>query len=310
MTSTARLGLTLLISATATAATPSFAAYTFTLFDTPGSTNTQLWDVNDAGQIVGNDDFGGFIYSGGSYTYLTMPDGARVSATGISNSGVIVGGTGTNGFIYSGGSYTAFTVPSATQTLIRHISSDGRYLAGSYSTDAIISGGFTYDRQTSALTLLPQASPTALVIMQGVNTAGIATGSQTGTGNAALNGGLLYNVNSGTSTLYTTAAGLNAPRFRDINDAGLVTGFVNNSALGVNVGFVGTPGGAFETFAIPGATLTAGYGLNNRGLLVGYYTDASSNLHSFIATAVPEPTSALLLVAGLVWVTTRRRQLI
>ena len=73
----------------------------FTTIDPPGATSTTLSGINDSGQIVGNyTDSGqtttpgtGFIYSSGSYQFLTGPTGTigGVTVTGINNSGEVVG---------------------------------------------------------------------------------------------------------------------------------------------------------------------------------------------------------------------------
>jgi hypothetical protein len=49
--------------------------------------------INDAGQVVGSYDFpqGGFLYSGGTYTPIKVPNSANTIVSGINNAGEIVG---------------------------------------------------------------------------------------------------------------------------------------------------------------------------------------------------------------------------
>jgi hypothetical protein len=83
--------------------------------------------INDSGQIVGDlyPGGGGYVYSGGSYTPINLPNMTQFSATfpnAINNAGQIVGtyfigsgaGEPTLGFLYSGGHYSTFDAPGAS----------------------------------------------------------------------------------------------------------------------------------------------------------------------------------------------------
>ena len=76
-----------------------------------------------------------------------------------------------------------------------------------------------------------------------------------------------------------------------INNAGTIVGFSNDGNHGS--GFV-LSNGVFTTIQVPGALDTAVYGINDAGTLVGYYDGADGITHAFVATPVPEPSSALL----------------
>jgi uncharacterized membrane protein len=303
MKTTVRLGLLGLACTAAAGTAPALAAYTATPFDLPGASFTELWDITNNGRLVGNTDLGAFVYSGGVASYLPSYQGLQPAALGISDAGVVVGSLrevgGTNispvGFLYDAGTYTTLTVAGADFTQFRHISADGRYATG-YYTGPSVAGGFVLDRNTAALTLVPNAAGVSLMILQGANAAGLVTGSVAGT----TSGAVLYNAITGTTSFYGSAGGLPSPRFRDITEAGLIAGWSGSVSL------VGTVAGGFETFAVDGAQGTTAQGINEAGTVVGNYTDADGNRHGFIAS-VPEPTSALLILAGLAWVATRRR---
>jgi uncharacterized membrane protein len=301
MKTTVRLGLQLLISAAAATTLPTFAAYTATPFDIPGSTSTDLWDITNTGQLVGNSNLGAFVYSSGAATYLPAYQGLLPSALGMSDGGVVVGSLrdtsgNATGFLYEAGTYTTLTVEGANFTQVRHISADGRYATG-YYTGASVAGGFVLDRNSAALTLVPSGSGASLMILQGANSAGLVTGSVSGSTQAAV----IYNAITGTTTLYTSVSGLTSPRFRDITEAGLVAGWAGAVSL------VGTTADGFESFSVPDAANTFAQGINEAGTVVGSYTDANGNSHGFIAS-VPEPARALLIVIGLGCVAMRRRQ--
>jgi uncharacterized membrane protein len=57
-------------------------------------------------------------------------------------------------------------------------------------------------------------------------------------------------------------------------------------------------GGNVTTIDVPGALDTAASGINGLGQIVGGYHN-SAGFHGFLATPIPEPTSAPLLALGL-----------
>ena len=274
---------------------PAEAAWSVTSFDRAGASDSQLWGINDAGQFVGSDSLGGYLVSGGLTTSLSGPAGAtQVTPFAISNAGLVVGSwygadNSEHGFLLQGGQYTNFdvAVPGALRTEIRHISLDGRWLTGIYVDGSGLQSGFVFDRTSSALQTVSTAN--AITFMQGANSAGVVVG------NAAPGGGLVFDASTGGLQVFKTVAGVGgAPRFRDINDAGLITGFAAQQAI------VGTLAGGFTALPVGGAAVSFGEGLNNVGQLVGTFTDANGFAHGFIASSVPEPSSAAFLLAGLV----------
>lgn len=99
---------------------------------------TILADINNSGVAVGassgrpENNIGGFIYSAGSFTKLTLPntgpDDAIVPA-GINDNGFIVGRFSSNGvshgFVKYGASMTVLDYPGATQTYPQSINNSG-----------------------------------------------------------------------------------------------------------------------------------------------------------------------------------------
>jgi hypothetical protein len=292
-----------LCSAIVFSASAAQAAYTVVPLTVPGSTFTQLFGVNDAGQVVGGSSLGGFVYSGGTFTFLPSINGVLPTAFGISNAGLVVGSystslgsTESNGFLYDGTAYSTFNVPGFSSTQIRGISLDGRYLTG--YDNITNTRGFVYDRATLSLTVLQHPS-TGAAIIQGANSAGLVTGGFSGPSGGAV----IYNVVDGSTTVYNTVGGTTSPRFRGINDDGLISGWGTVGTLGggsTTVGLVGSFAGGWQTITSPNGTdRTDLQGLNNLGVVVGNYFDANSIFTGFIATPVPEPQTYALLVAGL-----------
>src|SRR5262245_51213567 len=93
----------------------------FKTIDVPGSTASEAWGINDAGQVVGNYTAGGvthgYLLSEGSYTTLDVPGATSTSPSAINDSGQIAGSYVADGithaFILSDGVYTTIDAPDA-----------------------------------------------------------------------------------------------------------------------------------------------------------------------------------------------------
>jgi uncharacterized membrane protein len=236
----------------------------FATLNSPASSSlTQAWSVNNAGQIVVNSEFSGFVYSNGSYTAVTAPNPPYIDTIpyGMNNSGQVVGnvsevinlhGNPPMGFLYSGGSFS-FIHTSDQSTFAQGINDSGEVVGYSYTNPAFVGvNGFVY--------------------MNGIVSA-LNVSGQFGT--------VAYGV----------------------NNAGQVVGYYYGSAFGPNNadnGFLEI-NGVFSTIDVPGATSTQIFGINDAGDLVGDYSD-STGTHGFLATpaAVPEPVSLSLLAIGFV----------
>jgi uncharacterized membrane protein len=129
--------------------------YTFTTFDVPGYSGTQLNGINDRGQVVGEYGFDGrgglgsaFVSSNDQITTITVPGLSGTSAAvGINNAGQIVVDQG-QGFVYTNGSFASVTVPGAV-AVVDDINNNGQivgilhYPNGVYTGYVATYGSFT-----------------------------------------------------------------------------------------------------------------------------------------------------------------------
>lgn len=167
------------------------AEYSFQLINPPGSGYTQVFGINNAGKVVGNDAFNddSFIYDmkKGEYTYIddTLVDG-DFSALEISNNGVIVGSV----FNESGnqnlcairdkdGTITTFSPPTfsvnpeASSCQARGVNPDGK-ISGFQIDEFGEWSGFIYDPEYETF---EEFLPSFQTIPQAINAQGQNVGS-------------------------------------------------------------------------------------------------------------------------------------
>jgi len=282
----------------------SAASFNFSVFDVPGAVATYANGINNSGEIVGTtiNSSGvqqGFVDNGGSFTYINVPNAAVTTVQGVNNAGTIVGsyldsGGVTHGFTDVGGTISTFnvSVSGATGTSIMGINSSGQMI-GYYSDSSFVQHGFSLVGST-VTTIGPSGATTSSAT--GVNASGQIVGYTT-TGFLD-NGGTYTAVTDGTHT-----------QPNGINTAGQIVGdFANTTG---EHGFLDIAG-VFTTIDAPlGLGSTDVTGLNDSGTMVGYYEDAAGNIDSFIATpaaATPEPSSILLIGAGVLGLGILRRR--
>lgn len=292
-------------------ATLAATAYQATVFSVPGAPNSQLFDINNRGVMVGSSTGAsawGFVAQGEQLTWLTGPSGAlTTTAFGLSDGQLVVGsytdsrvdnGNGQlvagpqKGYLWDGASYTTIALAGYNETVARGISPDGRYVTG-YAIAAGRFDAWLMDRQANTTTVITSG---LIAIAQGVRDDGLVVGSriwQPVPFNPPARES--FSFQAGGYTGYNLD-GQTDSRTRAISDDGLLAGFVRQQD-GQLAGFVGTASdyslvrwNGQDTFV---------EGINNAGFAVGSAVDASGNLTALVFAPVPEPASAALLLGGL-----------
>ena len=273
--------------AAAVSATAARAEYQFTTIDPPGSDGGALgFGINNAGQVVGtsldaNFNATGFVYSAGTFTFLAVPGAAGFSdANAINNNGDIAGDYNdadgfAHGFLRLGGVFS--TLDSTPYGL-----NDGGMVVGSFIGGTGHPTGYVLFNGVSTPIVVPGALGT---YAYGINNRGDVVGLSSNPGTSSgflLHDGILTSFRV-PGAPFTVANG--------INNAGTIVGFSNDGNQAS--GFV-LSGGVFTTIRVPDALDTVVCGINDAGTLVGISDGADGITHAFVATPVPEPSSALL----------------
>src|SRR6516165_2598304 len=116
---------------------PAQAQYTYTTFDVPGTSDTEAFGINQAGQIVGANSNSSGVSHGflrdvdSSYTRFDVPGARSTVALGINDASQIVGYYASSGVFHGflldvDGSYTTFDPPGATFTSAQGINDAGQ----------------------------------------------------------------------------------------------------------------------------------------------------------------------------------------
>jgi hypothetical protein len=242
----------------------------------------------------------------GGYQFVTIgshKDRTFNQILGINNNGRIAAyfGSGAKGHPnkgftinapYAQGDIKSENFPGSAQTQVTGLNDDGVQV-GFYSTQNTASGvnnnfGFYFNGSFHKV-MFPTGNNAKPPVDQllGINDHGIAVGFyNNGSGNAR---GYEYNINNHKFSLVTkpgAPTGGAAPSLTAaaINNHGEVAGFYVNNG-GVTVSFVKLANGKFTTFAVPGASATNAFGVNDNGTVAGTYTVGTGNAattHGFI----------------------------
>jgi hypothetical protein len=286
-----------------------------------GFAASAVWDVNNRGQVAGSFNDGtrerGFVWANGQYSfYEGLPGSVSSTAFALSDNGRVVGndffetapGSGvlvSRGWIHDGTGYTPVSTPNFLSTSLRGVSPDGRWISGHNEGRS-----FLLDTLTGAELITSEPGEIGFT-PQGINSLGVHVGSTLLLDFSVVS--YTYRIDTQTRTNLVLETFPDA-RFRDINAAGAIAGWVNSAhpITGglTTVGLLGTVESA-AIFMVPGSSSTILQGINDAGWLSGsYFVDGTGEI-GFVAIPVPEPSSYMLLLAGLaalVWLTKQRNQ--
>lgn len=273
--------------------------------DVPGSTWTQLWQLNSAGQIAAGSDLGGFVYSGGAWLPLPAPPASSgfaagdLNALGINDHGVIAG-AGANAaiaetsFILRGSTWSFFTAPYGyPATEARALGNNGVVTGTNWDPANFTGTAFVYDPgapvsgYASGFTqIVPTLSgqPAFMSIPGAMNDAGVFVGSSNFAGHGRW--GFVYHPGGTTEVFRLNGLPTSA---RGINNAGTLMGFLRapGDTHGAGLIWAGNTSSA-QTYdcadLLGGAPDTGLYGesINDSGVLTGGYPDAAGNYHGVV----------------------------
>ena len=293
------------------------SSYTYQTVDYPGAPDTQVFGINDRGDVTGigilDVDYA-FVYSTRkeTFTFIDTPENAgSIGVSDISDSGTLVGSgfnvdfTEEQSFVRNKkGEFSFFTHPDAALvTVARGINNKGIVTGFRDDPDAPItnfppSSGFIYDPKNDEFT---DIVPSFFTIAQGINSRGDVVGhalyllppdeDPCPDNSAGVNRYGWLRDKKGNLTYFIVNGGSTSAR--GINDAGVITGFFTDPTDGVSKGFVTQLDGsqcqeitvgAEQLLVSPDSAGTFPQGINNAGVVSGNYRDIDSFFHGFVAT--------------------------
>ena len=282
------------------AAAPEAPAYSFaTHGDNADPTFNQLLGINDQGQIAGYFGAGtsatvhpnrGYVvhppYHQADFTNENFPGAAQTQVIGINNSGTTVGfyadaGGDNFGFVLKAGIWTAVIDPrtgAGTVNQLLGLNNDG-VAVGFYTDGKGNNHGYEFNFHTdtfSAVNVPGATSVTATGINAEGNVTGFYSGPKSGGTRSFVRIGGRVTTFGAPNSGNTTAFGIN-------NNNEIVGAYVIGSgAKAATHGFVRTTG-AFHGVDDPnGVGTTLINGVNDNGVIVGFYTDSKGNTDGFV----------------------------
>ncbi len=307
-----------LIMAMLVAAPAARAGYAFQTIDNPGDpTFNQLLGINNSGTIAGYFGSGaaghpnqGYRVSSpySSFTSENFPGSAQTQVIGINNRGVTVGfwsntNTGADanfGFTDVNGTFTNVNNPNTVGSPLAPpinnlLGVNDHNVAVGFYTGAAGDAGYLYDISTktfSGVTIAGAAS----VVAAGINNSGAIDGFYTNANGVQL--GFLLNGGKLTSL---QAPGFSATQLTGISNSGLLVG-TGIASGGATDGIVyDSLTRSWSSYSDPlGIGATVFNGVNDKGQIVGFYTNAAGTVNGLLATPVAEPGSLLLFATGLI----------
>ena len=280
----------------------------------PVSGGYSAFGINDAGLVVGNNNFTGILWSGGAMFSIPIVGARYSSANGIANSagGNTIVGTyldnnyGSHGFMLSGwtaagstitGTTTYIDIPGATSTGITGIN-DSLTIVGSVADPIAGSGAFVIEGSNYTAFHIAGSPYTDAY---DINNANVIVGTyQDNTGfhgYVASLSGISGNQITAFTTIDAPVPGTLATHLTSINDAGDLAGWYQD-ASGRDHGFFIDDFTQLDYVGINPAHFlsrdTRAYGVNAVDDVVGNSVETvlfngAIGSHAFLATSVPEP---------------------
>jgi len=257
----------------------------------PGETSAIAYNINDAGQVVGQSGLYGFLWSNGTMTELILPGGALSIAQGISPGGAVVGSSHalnehTHAFLYSGG--TMYDL----QGLLLGGVQNSSYANDINAWGQIVGGAFTPSDQFRAFLRDPLSGHTYdLGTLGGLGSEASAINYRTEVvGYSNLPGGqshaFYWDVYRGMVDLGALGGYYARSGAYDINDSSQIVGW-SETSTGAQHAFVKYPSSVMTDLGTLGGITSAAFGINNAGQIVGQAALANGVTHAFLY--IPNP---------------------
>ena len=265
---------------------PQDVSFTFSTVDYPRVDARQgARGINDQGRIVGfyltPAGTQGYLLQGTKFTPINYPNAITTFLWGISKSSTIVGhyqdaSSNYHGFTLKHGVFTTVDYPSAANTQVTGMNAHG-VMVGAYWQTTPNFHGFMLNAGVFSPIDFPSA---VLTRVFGINGSGEIVGSYEAA-DATFHGFTYQN------GVYTTLdfPGAGQTNLQSINDRGDMTGSYSTDSGATYHGFL-YKDGTFTTFDVPylsDLTSSHGSGINNKGQIVGSYTNAAGYHWGFLA---------------------------
>jgi hypothetical protein len=211
-----------------------------------------------------------------TFQYITPPGAVQTDPLAVNDSGEVLGywydsSYTRHPFTFQNGTLTSFSFPQGSGIVALGLNNKGD-VAGDYTDSSGNEDGFIYTHKGKLITLqLPGASAT---YVDAINDSDEVAGS------GYVNGGIsAFVYKDGTYTVFATA---NYTTPQAINNKGSVTGFVSTN-VGVETFFT-YENGVFTSTPLPDTYFTAGFAINNHGVVAGQLANDSRQQFGFTLT--------------------------
>ncbi len=257
----------------------------------PGQTNSIAYNLNDAGQVVGQSGLYGFLWSGGTMTELILPGGSLSLAQGISPGGAVVGdshtlNTPTHAFLYN-----ESTMYDLHGRLLGGVQNSS-YANSINAWGQIVGGAFTPSDQYHAYILDPLSGHTYdLGTLGGFGSEADSINYRSEVvGYSNLPGGqrhaFFWNVSGGMVDLGSLGGYYKESGAAAINDVTQVVGW-SATATSASHAFLRNQQSAMSDLGTLGGATSEALGINNSGVVVGDSVTSTGVTHAFRWIANP-----------------------
>ena len=267
------------------------ASYTFQSIDFPDATTTEVFGINERGDVVGeyvdsSQVTHGFSLIRSKFATVDFPGATLTAARAINDRGVIAGAftppddpNGAHGFVLFGSQYKQVDFPGSAHSGILGINEKDE-VTGSYDLGDVNAGiGFFTTHRRFVSFEVPGSAPQTTG-PHGINDSGMITGFFQDASDPNITHAF-FKLRG--TYLVVDYPGATVTGFFGINERGAAVGgciCVDGKGHGILYAK-----GVFTFINYPGATHTRPRGINDRGQIAGFY-DSAGVTHGFIATPV------------------------